>query len=124
MSLLQQMRLVALDLEEVVTAFFHGGPAQFSLTVQGIGRDQFAIQRGEAFQQGRGRGLLATLGALFLVIDRHGLGSPILVLGQGEQADVIPNHFAVQSQRLRQAARATGQPTAQQGGEGLRNPCG
>ena len=106
MSLSQQMRLVALDLEEVVTAFFHRGPAQLSLTVQGIGRDQFAIQRGEAFQQGGGGGLFATLGALFPVINGDGLGRAVLVLAQGQQADMIPNHLAVQGRSLRQTAGA------------------
>jgi len=54
--------------------------------VQRIGGDQLSVQRGEAFQQGGGGGLFATLGALFLVINGDGLGRAVLVLGQGQQA--------------------------------------
>ena len=63
------MGLVALDLEQVVAALFHNGARQLALTVQGVGGDEFAIQRRLAFQQRSGGTLLATLSAFFLVID-------------------------------------------------------
>ena len=74
MSLGQQMRLVAFNLEEIIAAFFDNGPAQLALAVQGIGRDDFAVQRRLFFEQGCRGGLFAPWGALFLIIHGEGLG--------------------------------------------------
>lgn len=51
MGLFEQVGLVAFDLEEVITAFFHDGPGVLTLTVQGIARDDFPIQSRQFFQQ-------------------------------------------------------------------------
>ena len=80
----EQMRLVALDLEEKFAAFFHDGAGGFPLAVQGIGGADFAVEGREFFDQGRGGTLLATLGAFLLVVNSHRLRRAVFVLGQGE----------------------------------------
>ena len=114
------MGLIAFDLEKIIPALFHGGPAILALAVQRISGDDFPIQWGKVFQQLGGSAQFAALGAFLLVVNGHGLRGSILVLGQREQANMIPNHFAIQSQGLRQSACPLGQPGAQERGEGLR----
>ena len=110
MGLFEQVGLVALDLKEVVAAFFHDATGGFSLAVQRVGGNDFAVQSRQRFQPRRRRRLFAAGRALLLVIHGHRLRGAILVPGQREQANVVANHFAVQGQRLRQRATAAVQP--------------
>ena len=68
------------------------------------------IQGRQLFQKSRSRAQFTPLGALLLVVNGHRHRSAILVLGQREQADVIPNHLAIQCQRSGQTAGAALQP--------------
>ena len=111
--------MVAFNLQQIITAFFHDGPGVLTLTVQGIGRDHFAVQSRQFFEQRGGRGLFAAWRAFLLVVNGHRLGRAILVLSQGKQANVVANHFTIQGQRLGQSARAALQPAVQERGEGF-----
>ena len=117
---MEQFGLVALDLEQIIAALPDDGAGVGSLAVQGIGGDDLAVQGGRFFQQGRRRRLFAALGAFFLVVNGHGLGGAVLMLGEGEQADVIADHFAIQSQRLRQGSAVALQPAIEAAGKGFR----
>lgn len=68
--------------------------------MEGIGRDDFAVERLLALQQRQGRGLFTARGVFLLVVNGDRLRGAVLVLRQGEQADVIADHFAVEGQGL------------------------
>jgi hypothetical protein len=117
LGLLEELGLIAFDLKEIVAALFDNEPGVVALTMQWIGGNHFAIQRGQLFQQSAIVAQLAALVSFFLIIDGDGLRSAILVLSQGKQADVVPDHLAIQSQGGWQTARAIQEPLAQQRGE-------
>ena len=52
-----------------------------ALTMEWIGGDHFAIQRGEFFQKSSRRAQLTALGAFFLVVNRDSLWGAIFMLG-------------------------------------------
>jgi hypothetical protein len=52
---------------------------------------------GGLHEGGRG-GLFAAGSAFLLAVDGQGLGGAVLGLGQGEQSDGVPDHFAIQGQ--------------------------
>lgn len=78
----EQRGLVALDLEQIVTALFPDGAGRRLLAVQRIGGDKLVVQRRQAVQQSGGGGLFATLGAFLLIVDRDGVGRTVFVLGR------------------------------------------
>jgi hypothetical protein len=110
LSLLEQVGLIALDLQEVVAAFFHNDAGGFALAVQGVGGDEFAVQGGEFIQQLGAGALLATFGAFLLVVNGDGIWGAVLMFRQSEQADVIADHFSIQRQRLGKSACPFEQP--------------
>ena len=75
-----QLGLVAFDLQQIITPFFHDGSGVPTLAVQRIGRDHFAVQSWQRLQQCRRGGLFATRRVFLLVVNGHGLGSSVLVL--------------------------------------------
>jgi len=112
----EQTGLVALDLEQVVAAFFHDDPRVPALAVQRVGRNHFAVQGRQRCQQRRGRRLLTAGRPLLLVVHGHRLRGAVLVLGQRQEANVVANHFAIQGQRLGQRAVAALQPAGEPAG--------
>ena len=72
----------------------------------------FAIEGWLVFEQREGGGLFATRGVLFLVVNGERLRRAVLVLGQGEDADVFAHHLAVKGQGLREVAGLLAQPIA------------
>ena len=98
--------LIAFDLQEKIAAFFHHDPCEFCLAVQRVGRHKLVVQSRQFFQQLHRGGLLAAFGAFFPIVDRDGQGRTVVMMSQGEQADVVANHFAIQSQSLGQRAGA------------------
>ncbi len=119
MSLLEQARLVSLDPEQIIIPFFDDEAGLAPLTMQWVGGDDFAIQGRQLFQQRHRRALFATGRVLLSVVDRHRLRGAVLLLGQGQEANVMTNHFAVQGQRLRQQAALPLQPVGEPGSEGF-----
>ena len=113
------MGLIGFDLKEIIAALGHDRLRPFALARQGIGGDALAIQGRQAFQQGGRDCWFASCRAILRVINGDGLGRSVLVLGQGEPPDLVPNHFTVQRQRLRQLARLAAKPSAEQRGKGF-----
>ena len=92
------------------SAFFGDGARRRLLAVQGVGGDDFVVEGGDVFEETAGGGLLATPGALRLVVNGDRLRGTVLVLGQREQANVVADHLAVEGERLRERARVGLQP--------------
>jgi hypothetical protein len=111
------MGLIAFDLKQIITPLFHNGPGVLTLAVQGITGDDLPIQCWQGGQQFGRRAEFTAFGAFLLVVNGQGLRGAILLLGQGEQANVVANHFAVQGQRLRQGARPALEPAVEAQGK-------
>jgi hypothetical protein len=119
LSLLEQRGLIGLDLQQVLAAFLHNDARGGFLAVERIGADDFLLQRGQAFQQRKGGRLFTARGAFLLIHQRHGHRGTIFMVGQGHQADVIADHFAIQGQGGRELTRLGLQPVVQVSGEGF-----
>lgn len=85
------MGLIAFDLKQIITPLFHNGPGVLTLAVQGIAGDDLPIQCRQGCQQFGRRAQLTAFGAFLLVVNGQGLRGAILMLGQGEQANVVAN---------------------------------
>ena len=95
---LQEGRLVAFDLQEVVPAFVHDGAGGVLLAVERVGRDGFSFQRRQRAQEFLGDFHLAARGAFLLVHDRHGHWGAILDVHETDGADDVADHFAIEGE--------------------------
>ena len=116
----EKLGLVALDLKEVFAALFDNRASQRPLAVERVGGESLAFETGQRTDEGFCGALFATLGGFFLIHDRHGNRRTLLVVGQSNGADEVTDHFAIQTKGRRQRACASGQPAAQERGEGFR----
>lgn len=100
LGVVEDLGLVAFDWQEGLTAFFDEDPGMGTPAVQGIGRDDFAIQRRRLVQETGCRSPFATLCPFFLVVDGHRLRGAILLLGQGQESDLISDPLATRAPGL------------------------
>ena len=81
-GVVEQRGLVARDLQAVLAALLDEGAGGGALAVQGVGGDDLPVEGGQAAEQRRGGGLLATRGPLFLVVEGEGLRGAVVVVDQ------------------------------------------
>jgi hypothetical protein len=70
-------------------------------------------------QQRQGRGLFTTRGVFLLIVNGDRLRRAVLMLRQGEQADVIADHLPVEGQSLWERPGLCLEPAVEQRGERL-----